>query len=201
MNSILDALQTRLADDQSSEVARQLGTDPSTAQQAIQAALPVLMAAFAAEAQRPEGASSLAAALEEDHDGSILDDLPGFLARGDTADGEGILRHSLGERRPTVERAVAQKSGLDLSLVSRLLPLLAPIVMGALGKQKRESNLDIGGLIGMLTGEGQRARQQAPAGLAGVLGALLDSEGDGLDIGDIADAAGKLFGGLGDRRS
>ncbi len=201
MNSILDALQTRLAEEQSTQVARQLGTDRSTAQQAIQAALPALMAALASNAQRPEGASSLAAALEEDHDGSILDDLSGFFARGDTADGEGILKHALGERRPTVERAVAQNSGLDLSTVTRLLPLLAPIVMGALGKQKRESNLDIGGLVGMLVGERQRARQQAPAGLAGVLGGLLDQEGDGLDIGDVADAAGKLFGGRGDRRN
>lgn len=199
MNSILDALQARLAEEQSPQVARQLGTDPSTAQQAIQAALPALMAALASNAQRPEGASSLAAALEEDHDGSILDDLPGFLARGDTADGEGILRHALGERRPSVEKAVAQNSGLDLSTVSRLLPLLAPIVMGALGRQKRQADLDIGGLAGMLAGERQRAHQQAPAGLAGVLGGLLDDEGDGLDIGDVADAAGKLFGGGGDR--
>ncbi|MFW6088327.1 MAG: DUF937 domain-containing protein [Gemmatimonadota bacterium] len=201
MNSILDLLQARLADEQSTQVARQLGTDPSTAQQAIQAALPALMAALAGNAQRPEGAASLASALEADHDGSILDDLSGFLDRGDTSDGEGILVHALGDRRATVERAVAQNSGLDSSTVSRLLPLLAPIVMGALGRQKRQSGLDVGGLAGLLAGERQRARQQAPAGLAGVLGGLLDDEGDGLDIGDVADAAGKLFDGLGDRRN
>lgn len=48
----------------------------------------------------------------------------------------------------------------------------------------------------MLTGEGQRARTAAPEGLAGILGGLLDQAGDGLDIGDVADAAGKLLDGL-----
>lgn len=199
MDSILDILQSQLAGEQSAQLADQLGTDPSTTQQAIQAALPTLVAAFASEAQRPEGARGLARALEEDHDGSVLDNLSEYLARGDTSDGDGILRHSLGERRPAVEAAVAKNSGLDLSTVARLLPLLAPIVMGALGKKKREGGLDIGGLIGMLTGEGERARTAAPEGLAGILAGLLDQEGDGLDIGDVADAAGKVLGGLQDR--
>lgn len=196
MNSILDMLQTQLAGEQSARLGERIGADTSATRKAVQAALPAIVAALASNARRPEGATSLARALEEDHDGSILDDLPGFLERGDTSDGNAILRHALGERRPAVETQVAENTGLDLATVSRLLPLLAPIVMGALGRQKRQTDLDPGGLAGMLAGEQQKAREMAPDGLAGMLGGLLDSEGDGLDIGDVLDAGSKVLGGL-----
>jgi hypothetical protein len=141
----------------------------------------------------------LAQALEKDHDGSVLDDLPAFLSRGDTRDGEGILKHALGTRRPAVESEVAKQTGLDLKTVSGLLPLLAPLVMGALGRQKQQQGLDPGGLSSMLAGEGKRAKEMAPGAL-GILGSLLDDEGDGLDAGDVADAGKRLLGGLMGRR-
>lgn len=196
MNSILDMLQTQLGGERSARLGERIGADTSATQKAVQAALPAIVAALASNARRPEGAASLARALEEDHDGSILDDLPGFLERGDTSDGNAILRHALGERRLAVETQVAENTGLDLATVSRLLPLLAPIVMGALGRQKRQTDLDPGGLAGMLAGEQQKAREMAPDGLAGMLGGLLDSEGDGLDIGDVLEAGSKVLGGL-----
>jgi len=59
--------------------------------------------------------------------------------------------------------------------------------------------LDAGALASMLSGEGQRARQMAPSGL-GLIGNLLDDEGDGLDAGDLADAGKKLLGGFLGRR-
>jgi len=196
--SLLDMLQNQLAGEPADQIGRQLGTDQAGAQKAIGAALPALMAALAGNATRKDGASSLANALDKKHDGGILDDLPGFLSRGDTKDGEGILKHALGARRPAVESEVAKQTGLDTSAISGLLPLLAPLVMGALGREKRQKGLDVGALVSMLSGEGKRAKEMAPGAL-GLLGGLLDDEGDGVDAGDLADAGkgllGKLLGG------
>ena len=198
--SLLDMLQNQLAGEPAAHIGRQLGTDQAGAQKAIGAALPALMAALAGNAARKDGASALASALEKKHDGGILNDLPGFLSRGDTKDGEGILKHTLGARRPAVESEVAKQTGLDPKAISSLLPLLAPLVMGALGREKRQKGLDVAGLAGMLSGEGQRAKELAPGAL-GMLGGLLDDEGDGLDAGDLADAGKKLLGGfLGGRK-
>ena len=191
--SILDMLQSQLAGEPAAQIGNRLGTDQAGAQKAIGAALPALMAALAGNAARKEGAASLATALTKGHDGGVLDDLSGFLSRGDTKDGEGILKHALGGKRQAVESEVAKQTGLDTSAISSLLPLLAPIVMGALGREKRQKGLDVGGLAGMLTGEGQRAREMAPGAL-GLLGSLLDNEGDGLDAGDLADAGKGLLG-------
>jgi hypothetical protein len=193
--SLLDLLQSQLSGSQAAQLSQHMGVDQSTGEKAIGAALPALMAALAGNAKRSDGAAKLAQALERDHDGSVLDDLSGFLSRGDTKDGEGILKHALGARRSAVEAGVAKETGLDPSAISKLLPMLAPLVMGALGRQKQQAGLDTGGLTSMLTVEGQRAREMAP-GAMGVLGSLLDDEGDGLDAGDLADAGKKFLGGL-----
>jgi hypothetical protein len=62
--------------------------------------------------------------------------------------------------------------------------MLAPLVMGALGKAQRERGLDPGGLAGMLGGEQQRAADAAP-GVMGMLGKFLDRDGDGSVLDDI----------------
>src|SRR5512139_3741993 len=144
--SLLDMIQKQLGGDAVNQISRQLGTDPSTAQTAIAAALPMLVGALARNAQDPSKAGALASALGR-HDGSVLDDVAGYLGRGDTSDGAVILGHVLGAR---------QEAGLDPSQAGMLLSMLAPLVMGALGKAQREKGLDTGGLAGMLGGEQQR---------------------------------------------
>lgn len=193
--SLLDVLTDQLSGEPAARIGDQLGTDQAGAQQAIQTALPALMAALAGNATRRGGAEALAGALDRDHDGGILDDLSGFLGRGETGDGKGILRHALGAQLPAVETQVAQQTGLKTDAIGKLLPLLAPIVMGALAKEKSQRGLDANGLAGLLSGEGERAREMAPDAL-GIVGSLLDSEGDGLDAGDVADVGKKLLGGF-----
>ena len=202
MNGILDLLAQNLTGNQTDQIAQRIGADPSTTQKAIGAALPAILAAMNRQTNTSAGAGALAAALDRDHDGSLLDNLGGFLGGqlgGKAADGGGILGHILGGQRPTVEQGVAKASGLDMGTVAKLLPILAPIVMAALGKQKRRRGLDEAGLSGLLGQESARAREQAPSGLLGALGGFLDADGDG-DIKDdlMAQAGkaalGKLFG-------
>ena len=69
--------------------------------------------------------------------------------------------------------------------------MLAPLVMGALGKAQREKGLDTGGLAGMLGGEQQRAADAAP-GVMGMLTSFLDRDHDGSVMDDIGGMLGKL---------
>ena len=171
---MLDMLQQRLGGDAVNQISRQLGTDPSTAQTAIAAALPMLVGALARNAQDPGKAGALSDALGR-HDGSVLNDLTGYLSRGDTSDGTGILGHVLGGRQETVQTGLGQATGLDPAKAGTLLAMLAPLVMGALGKAQREKGLDTGGLAGML-------------------GSLLDRDHDGSVLDDIGGMIGKRFG-------
>ena len=190
MSSIFEMLTSQLGSGQNlGQLSRQLGTDEASTQNAVGAALPVLLGALARNSSRADGAQALDRALGK-HDGGVLDNLSGFLDAPDTDDGNGILGHLLGDRRPTVEAGVSKASGLDASVVTKLLPMLAPIVMGALGKQKRQQNLSSSGLSELLGAERSQMERADP--MTGMLGQLLDQDGDG----SVADDLGKLGSGL-----
>lgn len=195
MSSIVEMLLQQVGStEQVGQLSKHLGADTKATQQAVGAALPVLLGALARNSAQGEGAAALNRALDK-HDGAVLDDLGAFLQSPDTADGEGILRHALGSRRQAVETGVSKASGLDPSMVGKLLPMLAPLVMGALGRQRRQQNLDAGSLASMLGSERQQMEQSNPA--IGLLGKLLDQDGDGSIVDDIAGKLGKgLLGGL-----
>jgi hypothetical protein len=198
MPSLIEMLTQQLGDQQNlGQLSRHLGTDETATQNALGAALPVLLGALARNSADRPGAESLDRALNK-HDGSVLDNLGGFLESPDVKDGDGILRHVLGDRRQTVETGVSKASGLDMSMVGKLLPLLAPIVMGALGRQKRESGLDSAGLSELLGSERRQIEQRSPA--AGMLGRLLDQDGDGSVADDVAKLGTGLLGSLFRRR-
>lgn len=199
MSSILEMLGQQLSGGTVDQISQRLGTDASSTQNAIAAALPTLLSALGRNAASPQGASSLASALDRDHDGSVLDDLAGFLGSGGTGPGDGILSHALGARRSRVEHGLAATSGLDTGKVGQLLAMLAPLVMGALGRMKREQGLDAGALAGQLQHEQEAVARQAP-GSMGLVGQLLDADGDGdVDGSDIAQRGlgmlGKMLGG------
>ncbi len=189
MSSLLEMLTQQLGGDATSEISRKLGADEGATGKAISAALPMLMGALARNASRPEGAQALAGALARDHDGSVLDNVAGFLKSPDTKAGDGILRHTLGAKRDAIQQQLGRETGLDAGAVSKLLPMLAPLVMGALGRESRSKGLDVGGLTNMLAGE--RKVAESSASLGG-LAALLDADSDG----QIADDVAKLGKGL-----
>ncbi|WP_420456819.1 DUF937 domain-containing protein [Rubrivirga sp.] len=202
MNTILDLLADRIGGDNVGQIASAIGADRGQTQTAVAAALPAILTALNRQTNTTAGAQGLARALERDHDGSLLDHLGGFLGgqvQGKAADGGGILGHVLGGQRQTVEQGVAQASGLDMAQVARLLPILAPIVMAALGKRKRQAGLDEAGLSGILGEDATRARQAAPSGVIGALSGFLDRDGDGSIQDDLLAKAGQaalgtLFG-------
>jgi len=70
--------------------------------------------------------------------------------------------------------------------------MLAPLVMGALGRAKRENQLDSNGLSTMLTGEHERLKESAP-GVMGALSRFLDHNNDGNVMDDVSGMLGKAF--------
>ena len=175
--------------------AKQLGINESQAQTAVAAAVPFLLSALNKNAQGG-GAEGISNALNQ-HDGSILDNLSGFLGQGgNQQDGLGILGHVLGNKQQNVESAISQQSGLNTTQVTQILALVAPIVMGYLGKQKQSAGLDsngIAGLLGGLVGGSTTQTNQSGVNLGG-FEKLLDQDGDGqLGIGDAMSLLGGFF--------
>lgn len=178
------------------QIADALGVDEGKASGAIGMALPALLGGLANNAKQPEGAQSLANALDA-HDSSVFSNLGDLLGGG--GDGDKILGHVLGSKKGSVEQNLAGQSGLDVGAITKLLPMLAPLVMGYLSKQKQDGGLDAGALGSMLNKEHQASQKKSP-GLGG-LASILDADGDGSIMDDVMDMAkgggGKSKGGLG----
>jgi hypothetical protein len=191
--SLLEMLQQHLGGQAVDQMSRKIGADPGTTGNAVDAALPLLLAALARNANAGGQAQSLDTAISQDHDGSVLDDVPGFIDRAESGPGAGILRHILGARQQNVQAGLGQATGLDPQKAGQLLTMLAPLVMGALGRTKREKGLDTGSLSTLLSGEQQRLQETAP-GVMGTLGRFLDRDHDGSAIDDIGGMLGKALG-------
>jgi hypothetical protein len=192
--SLLEMLQQRLGSQAVDQIGRKIGADSGTTGNAIDAALPLLLAAMARNATNAGQAQSLHTAVAEDHDGSILDDVPGYLNGAENGPGTGILRHVLGGKQQTVETGLSRATGLEAGKAGQLLTVLAPLVMGALGRAQQERALDAGGLSTLLVGEQEQLKQSAP-GVMGALGRFLDRDGDGSVLDDVGGLLGRSFGG------
>jgi len=194
MSGILDLLNTDLGKTIVNGVADQTGQDTNKTSSVLTMALPVLMQAMRQNASTPQGAEGLMGALNSKHDGSILDNLDGLFGGGVDSnvldDGGKIIDHVLGNKQQNVENAIGQKSGLDAGSVAQILKVAAPILMGVLGKQSKQQNVNsssgLESLLGGLLNSNSPQQEQS------FLESILDANSDGSMIDDVA---GMVLGG------
>ncbi len=201
MSGLLDLLNSPMGKQLISGVAGQTGQPESKTADVLGMAMPLILGALKKNVATPQGAQGLMGALSSKHDGSILDDLGGLFGGGvDESvinDGAGILGHVFGNKQPQVENALSQKSGMDAASIANILKIAAPIVMGFIGKQTSQNNINdasgMNSLLGGLLG-GQPQQNQS------LITTLLDADGDGSILDDVAGmvmGTSKKKGGLG----
>ena len=202
MAGLLDLLNSDLGKKLVNGASAETGAPESKTADVLSMALPVLLGAMKKNASTQEGASGLMGALNKKHDGSILDNLGSILGGGNVdkdvmQDGAGILGHVLGRKQPVVENTLSQKSGLDADTVAQILKIAAPILLGIIGKQTKQNNInDSDGLttiLGSMLG-GQPKENQS------LIERLIDADGDGSVLDDVAGmvlGSNKQKGGLG----
>ncbi len=192
----LEALLGLLQGQDLGQLAEQVGGNEGQVKSGVMAALPAMLTALSKNTGTEKGAEELNNALETKHDGSILNNLSGYLSNPDLKDGAGILNHLFGSQTSNVANAVSQSSGLDSNGSMKMLQMLAPVLMGMLGQQKKQNNLDaegIGNLTSMLASNfGSEAETK---GIMEAVTNLLDANKDGNVMDDIMGMVGKFFGG------
>ncbi len=191
MASMIEMLMDQLGGDTLNQVSRQIGIPEKETEKAVPEILAILTGALARNTSKSEGASALSAALDKEHDGSILDDLPNFINNFQSGSGDGILRHVLGNKREVVEKKISEGGSLDIASISKLFTMLAPLLMGMLGRTKKQSGSDVTGLTQLLGLERQEAERRVPRS-SDIFSQLLDADGDG----QITDDIGKIGMGL-----
>ena len=196
-------------------MARELGVTEEQAASGAEALSPAILGGFKKQVQsQPAGLDGLSGLLGQLGGGGLLDNVlapePTDVNRGND-----VLGQIFGSK--DVSRAVAQnaaaQSGLDSSLLKKMLPMLAMLVAGYIAKQTdarptgqpfQEGGLlggfgglsGIGGMLGNLLGGhgagGSSAYDPAaPAAARPGLASMLDLNGDGNPLDDIMRMIGK----------
>ena len=225
--SMVEELLQQLQGAPMQQMAQSLGESEAQTEQAVHAAIPMMLGALGNNTQNAAGADALFGALQRDHAGGP--DLGGLLgsllgggagagqvgglggmlgsvlggamgggapAGGNPAalDGGSILGHIFGGQQDQASSNLGQATGLGNN-AGNLLKMLAPIVMSFLAQRVMAGGMNSSDLGNALGQEQSRVQQQGGLG-GGLLGSLLDQNGDGkLDVGDLMKIGGSLLSG------
>ena len=207
--NLLDMIMSAQGGATAQQAGSQLGLNQQQSQSAIAALLPAISSALKQNTSSPQGLAGLLGALQGGQHAQYLEN-PQMLGQQQTVtDGNAILGHLFGSK--DVSRAVAghaaQKTGIGADVLKKMLPLVATMAMGSLSKQTKAPTMQsaltglamqhlmggqkksgLGAILGAVTGANARQQQQTQQthqqGM-GILGKLLDADGDGNTMDDI----------------
>jgi len=165
MSSLIESLLGMLSKDTLGKVSKQVGLPEDKASQVLPDVLAIITGALASNTSNKKEAQLLSDALAKDHDGSILDNITDYIGSYQSGEGNGILRHVLGDDRTSVESSLSRKTGLDINSIANLLTMAAPLIMGIIGKAQKQQNLDIDGVTDLLKNEQGQAKTIAPGAI------------------------------------
>ena len=148
--------------------------------------------------ENPNEAEALNNALDKDHDGSILDNPAQVEAR--VQEGGSILDHIFGGQKAQVENQLSQNTGISMDKIGPVLAMLAPLIMGYIGKEKQSNGVNSGGglgdLLGGILGGAQNQAQAEPSNpLNDILGSVLGGGSQQSSGNPLNDILGSVLGG------
>lgn len=187
-------LNDLLSGDVISSIARSTGNTQKDTTNVLANALPALVSAMANNASTKDGADSLARALDRHTTG---DSLASLLGNVDTEDGAKILTNILGGNNAKVQSAVAKQCGITKGATADILSTAAPLLLSALGSQKKATKTGADGLTDLLTGllGGGSSKNNSTGTLLSLAGALLGGSNNNSGNGT-ADLLRSLTGSL-----
>lgn len=212
--NMMDMIMQAAGGNTAQQTGSQFGLSPQQSQQAIGALLPAISSAMKQNTASPQGLAGLLGALQNGSHDQYLEN-PQALSQNAQTEGNAILGHLFGTKE--VSRAVAgraaEQTGIDSSVLKKMLPMVAMMAMGSMSKQTKSNQgiqgvlaqaamqqlmgggaqgapaKGIGSMLGGLLGGGarkqQRQQQQAHQQGLGMLGQMLDADGDGNTMDDI----------------
>ena len=176
-----------LTPDMIGRIAGALGLDRNKVESAISSAVPALLAAFNNVVTQPGGAQKLADAARQ-QTGS-LGSFANMLAAGGQSSFQAsqVLSSLVGnQNQNALTEAIAKFTGLGQGATGSLLGMLAPIVMGIIGKhQGATGGLDAKGIANLFASQKDNIAAALPSGL----GSLLNGTGMLNSLGSAARTA------------
>ena len=180
------------------EIAEKLGVSPVQAEKAVNGALPSLMTELATKSKSANAAKDdlgFLSLLDQNKDGSVMDDIMALVAKGGPNSGDvtGLVSSILGGKSDKVVNELSKSSGINPAQAGGLLSMIAPLIMQTLSKSKTEGGLDLAGVSTLLNTQKGKAQEKAKeSGMGGLLD-MLDADKDGSVMDDAMGLLGKFM--------
>ncbi len=174
-SNLFSIIKEYFTPDNISALSKFTGLDDTKTGNVISSALPVLLAGIVKRASDIDGAEQLLGIFKA-NEGTDLNDLTGLLSGSQTNEkftksGTNAADLIFGKSLNSVKEEIAKSSGVDKGIISKLLPVVAGIVMSLIGKEALSKEVTTSsGITSMLSGLMPSLKGVIPAGLAGVLG-------------------------------
>jgi len=183
MNYLIEQLGASLFNQTSiDQISNSVGLQPAQTQNILGQAVPLILKGLLNNSKSQNGLSDLFSALVKDHNGGILGQMSDLIQNPGVAKGDGMLGHILGQKRSTLQNQIGKSNGIDMAKVAKIFAIAAPIVMGILGRQRKQNDWNQSGLSDALTRTNNDLRQKSEKEM-GLIERMIDSDGDG-SIGD-----------------
>lgn len=202
--NLIELITGRAGSQVAAQAENKFGIDRNQIIALLAVAAPLVISYLRKKSQdNPAEAEALNNALDKDHDGSILDDPTQIENR--QQEGGSILDHIFGGHKTQVENQLSQNTGISIDKIGPVLAMLAPLIMGYIGKQKNAGGVTSGGLgdlLGGILGNAQNKASAEPSNpLNDILGNVLGGAGNkqGNPLNDLLGGVlgGQPQGGLG----
>ncbi len=188
MNEFVDEFMTQFGPDVTRQLSDNLGLKPKAARQVVPEIIPMILGGLKRQMETQGGPARVDHILNKFGSADVLGRIgEEMTARARQPEPDPRLGGLLGESGVQASEVIGRKFGLDPQKAMSLIPMLAPLILGALS----------------------RKRDQGGAGLDGIA-SLIDRDGDGQILDDIAGflaqgsggggLLGRLLGGLFGRR-
>ena len=202
--NIMDMVKGQVSDQLVGQIGGLLGESPDKARNAVDSALPTLLAGIGESAQDANGADALFNLVNRQDD-SVVDNIGSMIGSNQSSEliesgtrGLGSLLGSNGVT--TMITGLAGQTGLGKGSAGSLLGLMTPMVVGQLKRKAGADGLNASGLASMLKGQGTNISAAMPSGMIGQLEAAgfgeARSSGGGFSGGKVAAGAAAATAGV-----
>ena len=174
------------------KISEHLNEDSNDVQSALSGILPTILGGIVQQASTHNGANQLLGSLKQNNFGSLLDNFSGAIGGTNQSDsllssGGGIIKSIFGDKIGSIISAISSFSGLRSSSSSSLLSMVAPLIMGVIGKQVNTSSSGVSGLTNLLMGQKDYIKTAMPSGLSSISSLLNFSH-----LGDMKESFSKV---------
>lgn len=196
--SLIDLLTGNAGTQVAEQAENKFGIQKNQVIALLAVAAPLVISYLRNKSQDANEAEALNQALDRDHDGSVLNDPSQLEAR--QQEGSSILDHIFGGQKAQVENSLSEQTGISMNKIGPILGMLAPLIMGYIGREKQSNGVNSGGLgdlLGGILGGAQNQAQAQPSNpindiLGQVFGGGQQQQSSGNPLNDIL---GQVLGG------